>query len=71
MNSLATRTSELELTDSGYAVAVAHDVGRARATTPAELRLADTLTLAAFSLIYESAVFVLRIRSWLSASSRQ
>jgi hypothetical protein len=68
MKSRATKIDKLDLTSGGLAVAATDDVGRfgtARATT----LIIDTLVLSVFSVVYEIAVILLRIRSRLSAGA--
>jgi len=70
MNAPAMNTDESALTIA--AITVAPDAGFgavAAASSVSDFRIIDSLVLAAFSVVYEGAVILLRIRSRLSANS--
>jgi hypothetical protein len=62
-------TDELPVTSASVSATDDFPFGTPRAATPNDFRFVDTLVLTVFSVVYETVVILLRIRSWLVTNS--
>ena len=62
-------TDELPVMSAGVSVTDDVPLGTPRVATPNDSKFIDTLVLTVFSVVYDTVVILLRIRSWLAERS--